>query len=104
MKVINMRIIIQPKTHLGWWSVGLVIASVLFFVLSEVILGSGPDYNMVLAYTLTTVIAGIAIGAFVTGLISIVRRNERAILVFIAMAISLYSLIGGIGSLLGLAK
>jgi hypothetical protein len=104
MEVKNMRIITLPKSHLGWWSVGLVVVSILFFVLSEVILGPGPDYNMALAYALTAVIACIAVAAFVTGLISIIKSNERSILVFIAMAISLYSLIGGIASLLGLAK
>ena len=98
-----MRISILPKSVLGWWSVGLVVVSILFFVLFQVILGPGPDYNMVLAYALTAVVVVIAIAAFVTGLISIIR-SERTILVFVAMAIGLYSLVGGIGSLLGLAK
>jgi len=99
-----MRISILTKSVLGWWSVGLVVFNILFFVLSEVILGPGPDYNMALAYALTAVVAGIAVAAFVTGIISIMRRKERAILVFVAMAISLYSLIGGTASLLGLAE
>ena len=99
-----MRISILPKSLLGWWSVGLVVANILFFVLSQVILGPGPDYNMALAYTLTIVATGIAVAAFVTGLISIIKSKERSILVFVAMAIGLYSLIGGTVSLLGLAK
>ncbi len=99
-----MRISILPKSLLGWWSVGLCVVSILFFALFEVILGPGPDYNMALAYTLTAILTGIAVAAFVTGLISIIKRNERSILVFVAMAIGLYSLIGGIASLLGLAK
>jgi predicted membrane channel-forming protein YqfA (hemolysin III family) len=73
----------------------LVVVSILFFVLSEVILGPGPDYNMALAYASTAVVASIAVAAFVTELISITRSKERSILVFIAMAVSLYSLIGG---------
>ena len=91
----NMRISILPKSVLGWWSVGLVIASLILFVLSVVILGPGPDYNMPLAYTLTSILTGIAVAAFVTGLITIIRSGERSILVFVAMAIGLYSLIGG---------
>ena len=91
----NMRISILPKSVLGWWSVGLVVASLILFVLSVVILGPGPDYNMPLAYTLTIVLTGIAVAAFVTGLITIIRSGERSILVFVAMAIGLYSLIGG---------
>jgi hypothetical protein len=98
-EVINMRITILPKSSLGWWSVGLVVANILFFVLAQVILGSGPDYNMPLAYALTTIAVGIALAIFITGLISIIKNKERSILVFLAMAIGLYSLIGGTASL-----
>ena len=99
-----MRITILPKIVLGWWPIGLVVFDILFFVLSQVILGPGPDYNMPLAYTLTIVLTGTAVAAFVTGLISIIKGKDRPILVFVAMAIGLYSLIGGTASLLGLAK
>lgn len=99
-----MRISILPKSSLGWWSVGLGVASIPFFALSEVILGPGPDYNMALAYTLTTVLAVILGAAFVTGLIGIIKRKERSVLVFVGMAIALWGLIGAVGSLLGLAK
>ncbi len=99
-----MRIGILPKSHLGRWSVGLFVAWILFFVLAEVMLGSGPDYNMALAYGLTIVDTGIAVAAFITGLISIIKSKERSVLVFLATVIGLYGLIGGIGSLLGLAK
>ena len=99
-----MRISILPKTSLGRWSVGLTIAWILFFVLSEVVLGPGPDYNMALAYGLTIVDTGIGVAAFVTGFISIINCKERSVLVFVTAVIGLYGLIGGIGSLLGLAK
>lgn len=99
-----MRILTLPKTLLGWWSVGLCVASIILFALFVVILGPGPDYNMALAYALTAVVAGIAAAAFITGLKSTTRNKERSIFVFIAMAIGLYSLIGGILALLSLAK
>ena len=101
---VNMRISILPKSFLGWWSVGLVVASVLFLALFEVILGPGPNYNMALAIALTIVVAGIGGAALVTGLIGMIRSKERSILVFLATAIGLYSLIGGATSLLGLQK
>ena len=99
-----MRISILPKSILGWWSVGLVVASIPFFALSEVIVGPGPSYNMALAYTLTTVLAGIAGAAFVTGLISVIKSKERSVFVFLTTAIGLWGLIGATGSLLGFAK
>ena len=99
----NMRISILPKSPLGWWSVGLGVASIPFFALSEVILGPGPNYNMALANALTIVLAGIVGAAFVTGLISVIKSKERSVFVFLTTAIGLYGLIGATGSLLGLA-
>ena len=99
-----MRITILPKSLLGWCSVGIGVASIPFFALFEVILGPGPNYNMALADALTIVLAGIVVAALATGLISVIKRKERSIVVFVVMAISLFSLIGLIGSLLGLAK
>ena len=99
-----MRISILPKTLSGWWSVGLVIASLAFFVLFDVILGPGPDYNMALAYTLTIVIAGISVAVFAAGLIGVIKSKERSVLVFVAMVTGFYSLFGCITGLLGLQK
>ena len=99
-----MRISVLSRTSLGWFSIGLCIASIIPFALFVVILGPGPDYHMPLAYALTAVLTGISVAAFVTGLLSIVNRKERAILVFVAMAIGLYSRVGGVVSLLGLPK
>ena len=97
-----MRIGIVPKSALGWWSVGLFVAWILFFVLADVLIGTSPDENIAFAYGLA--ISGIGTAAFVTGLISIIKSKERSILVFLATAIGLYSLIGGATSLLGLQK
>ncbi len=59
----NVRITILPKSPLGRWSVGLGVAWILFFVLSEVLTGFevlGPELNLALARVLTIVEAGIA--------------------------------------------
>jgi hypothetical protein len=101
-KVMNVRISILPKTSLGRWSVGLVVTFILFFVLAEVILGPGPNYNMALAVALSIVAAGIGVAIFVTGLISIIKSKERSILVFLTTAIGFYSLFGA--ALLRLAR
>ena len=102
-----MRINILPKSSLGRWSVGLGVAWILFFALSEVLTGFevlGPGFNPALAVALTIVLADIAGAAFVTGLIGIIKSKERSAFVFLTTAIGLYGLIGTTISLLGLAK
>ncbi len=98
-----VHISVLPKTSLGRWSVGLAIAFILFFVLTEVLTGFepfGPGFNPVLAAVLTIVLAGISGAAFVTGLISMIKNKERSVLVFVGTAIALWvGLIGAVGSL-----
>ena len=90
----NIRFIILPKSALGWWSVGLFITWILFSIFSQVILGPGPDYNMILANALTIIAGCLAAAASVTGLVNIIKGDERGLLVIVAVAVSLYSLIG----------
>lgn len=95
---------VLPKTSLGKWSVGLAIAFILFLVfLLEVLTGFNPfapGFNPVLAVVLKIVLVGISGAAFVTGLISVIKRKERSVLVFVGMAITLWlGLIGVVGSL-----
>ena len=80
----------------------MVIASVLFFALSDVLTGFeplGPESNLVLALALTIVLAGILGVASATGLISIIKNKERFVLTFVSTAIALWGLIGAVGSL-----
>jgi len=85
-----MRIDILPKTPLGWWSVGLVIALiVLFAVVPEV---PGEEITA-LGRALAIGFAGISGAAFITGLVGIVKRRERSILVFLSTAIGLFALV-----------
>ena len=95
-----MRINILPKNALGWWSVGLCVA---IFLSSWVIVEIWQKYsNVALNNILNVVVIGIAATAFVTGVISIAKRKQGAILVFVSTAIGLVVMMGGIGSLLGL--
>ena len=74
----------------------MVVTSILLFVLSQVILGPGPDYNMLLGYTLTIVLTGVAVGASIAGFTSIIKKKERSILVFVAVAIGLWFLVAAV--------
>lgn len=95
----NTRLNFLPKTPLGKWSIALAAAYILLFVLSEVILGPGPDYNTAIAVALTIAGAAIAIAAFVTGIIVIVTSKDRSVLVFLSAFVGMYSAIGTISSL-----
>ena len=90
----NMRISILPKTTLGRWSLGLIVAMpVLFFVgmsFTSLLYKSVPaggtilkDFGVRPALELT-MLAGMVSGisAFIIGLIAIIRQKERALLVF----------------------
>ena len=103
----NVRISILPRRSLGRSSVALAVASILFFVLSEVLTGFqvlGPGNNHALATALTIILAAIAGGAFAAGLISLINSKDISVFVFSTTAIGLYSLVGATVSLLGLPK
>jgi len=90
-----MRITILPKTPLGRWSVGLVIALiVLFAVVPEVA-------NRPLEVAASSGFACLAGAALVTGLISVIKNKERSILVFLTMVIGLFALIIAVGQAFG---
>jgi len=93
-----MRISILPKSVLGWWSVGLVVASFVFGFASEDIISPAglSNYSMALRVTFMFVFAAIAGAASVIGLISIIKRKQGAILVFVSTAIGLFILIEGV--------
>jgi hypothetical protein len=92
------RITLLPKTSWGWWSFGLVIAIILLFVgildqilalfgVVEVPTGSTLERNLSIGFVV------VSAASVVAGLIGIVRRRERSILVFLTMAIGLFALI-----------
>ena len=96
----------MEKTNLGKWSAGLIlIMFVLFFIgssLTDTLYESVPAGGTILADIISrpalaiSMIAGFcaSISALVTGLISIIKKKERAFLVFLSTlvggALSLY--------------
>jgi hypothetical protein len=84
-----------PKTSLGRWSVGLTTALILFFFLLVGLTGFDPfdpGFNPVLAVVLKIILAGMPGAAFVTGLISLIKRKERSVFVLVSMALDLWFL------------
>ena len=92
-----MRISILPKTSLGRWSVGLAAAFILLFALYVVLLLLGvldPDRVRLIPLIGFAAFGILGIGAFVTGLISVIKSKERSILVFLAVVVGLFDLVG----------
>lgn len=88
-----------PRTNLGWWSIGLVIAMPLLFIIgtsfAESLYRSVSSGETILADIAArpalalTMLAGMGCGvfAFVTGIVDIIKKKEIAILVFVSTII-----------------
>jgi len=97
----NIRFL--PKTKLGKWSIGLIIATFILFFLGRLfhltIYASVPSGESILRDIVIrpgvglSMLSGFATGiiAFIFGFISLIKNRENSILVFIS---------AGIGSLL----
>lgn len=101
----EIPITLLPKTSLGRWSLGLAIASIVVFVVAAGLLNdrwgldeNGDLINPVLTVVLTIIIVAPSGATLVTGLISVIKRKERSVLVFLGMLITFWwGLIGAIG-------
>jgi len=97
--MLNMRISILPKTSLGKWSTGLIIAAMLMLVVFSI---GSVNVNWHEPWLVTPIIlaAVFAISSMVVGVIGIVKSKERSILVFIAAALGVVALVIGVGQFL----
>lgn len=100
-----MRVNFVPKTNLGKWSVGLIIALFAFLTLFQILVASGQRggatffSNPLLVVPL--LIAGICgVSAFFAGIIGIMKRRERSVLVFLATVIGFFVLFFVLGEIL----
>ena len=90
---------LMPKTKLGIWSVGLIIAMPLLFIIgtsfTNSIYQSVPAGNTIIADIAMrpalafTMLAGLASGilALITGLFAIFQKKEKAVLVYVSSII-----------------
>lgn len=87
-----MRITILPKTGLGWWSVGLAVAFILFFIFVLFFGPKGEEPTWQVALTLAAW-GTLAAAAFVTGLIDMIRSKECSIFVILIIELGVFLLI-----------
>ena len=100
-----MRVHFKPTTYLGTWSAWLIVAFAVSLASFGILVASGqrggatffsnPILTVPILFAATSGIA-----AFVTGLISIVKRKERAISVYVAVAFGLVVLVFVLGEII----
>jgi phosphatidylglycerophosphate synthase len=98
----SIKNIFLPKTRLGKWSIILIIVFILllllFFLLVSLGERGGDTFFSNLKLTIPMLVAGAcAIASFFTGLISIIKKKERCVFVFIATIIGFLVLLFVIG-------
>ena len=88
-----------PKTKLGGWSVGLIAAMAILFMigssLSDSLYESVPAGNTILAdigarpALALSMLAGMAAGvsSFITGLLGLIRQKDNALLVYLSTVV-----------------
>lgn len=84
-----MKITFTPKTNLGKWTVGLIIAFFIFLAVFFMFVNLGERGGMAFCSNLklclpmvTAAIFGIL--SFFTGIVGIIRKKERSMLVYLS--------------------
>ena len=100
-----MKIYFIPKTRLGKWSIWLIIAFIVLFIIFQLLVASGQrggaTFFSNIALSVPMLIAGVSgISAFFTGIIGIIKSKERSVLVFIATIIGFFILFFVVGEFL----
>jgi hypothetical protein len=100
-----MKVHFIPKTTLGKWSAGLIIAFIAFIVAFYFLIVSGQrggeTFFSNLALAVPMLIAGISgASAFFTGLTGIITSRERSIVVYLATLTGLLVLIFGLAEII----
>ncbi len=100
-----MKVAYKTNTTLGSWSIRLIGASILFFILFIIFVASGQrggdTFFSNLTLTIPMLIAAIlAVCAFFTGILSIIRNRERAVFVFISTTVGFLVLLYGLAEII----
>jgi hypothetical protein len=81
----------------------VVLALIFIVILSLAQISTGfngfiPGLNLVLLTLLFIILIGSSVASFITGLFSVIKSNERSILVFLGIVVSFwFGIIGAVG-------
>lgn len=96
----------MPKTRLGKWSVGLIIVFFALLFAGRLVAaatgGGGETFydNIPLSLTMLSAVLS-SVAAFFVGLVAVVKRHERSVMVYLSMLIGFLFLGFVLGELLG---
>ena len=88
-----------PSTRLGLWAVRLLIAFAALFVTLSALVAAGQRGVWLVSFVIPLFLSGALAGA--TAAVAIVRRGERAVLVFLPLIIGIFVAIFLVGELIG---
>ena len=84
-----MKITFTPKTHLGKWTVGLIIAFFIFLAVFFMFMNLGERGEATFCSNLklclpmvTAALCGVL--SFFTGIVSVIKKKERSVLVYLS--------------------
>jgi hypothetical protein len=100
-----MKINFMPKTNLGKWSFRLILAFIvflgIFYLFVYLGLRGGDTFFSNPGLAIPISLAGIsAIASLVTGIISVIKDKEKAIVVFLSIIIGVFVTLFILGELL----
>jgi len=96
-----VRISILPKTSLGKWSIGLVAAIIITFILVPILVHQiGIDFEpkSLKLIMVAAVLTILSIGSIVTGSIGV--RGKRGFIYFLPLVLGFFALLISIGMML----
>jgi hypothetical protein len=85
---LRRRILGWPSTRLGWWSIALAATSVALTLIYLIVVSRewlSEQQVIGLAFTILPSCALAALAAGIVGLIAVIRRHERSLLVWLTM-------------------
>jgi hypothetical protein len=97
---------ILTKSKFGKWSVIMVIINLILFVAGSLLpykdgyTGIGIFIQNPLQAIITVLMLGVGITALAMALISIFKNKERSVLVFLAVILGLYNILGFFGTVI----
>jgi hypothetical protein len=96
-----MKITLLPQTHPGKWSVSLMVAFLICLSLLSLFAILGQTFHENPWLTIPVFAAyGASIPSFITGLVGIATKRERAFLVYLAVGVGLLFIIFEAGDIL----